>query len=175
MPMFVERPDISVRLADEQDLPGLMKLLSDCIRKMRSIGLDQWDEIYPNEQMMRADVLGQHLYVFVASDQIVASWVLNTQQEPEYAAVAWQSPLSIVAVVHRLMVNPDYEGNGFASAAMRSAEVEAVRRGYTAIRLDAFSLNQRALCLYRRLGYVDVGAVKFRKGLFRCFEKNLQA
>ncbi len=40
-------------------------------------------------------------------------------------------------------------------------------------RLDAFTLNHISLSLYRSLGFQDRGIVRFRKGLFICFEKTL--
>lgn len=175
MRMLFRRSDVSVRLAEQSDIAGLTTLLSDCISNMNAIGLDQWDEIYPGEKKIWSDILGKQLYVFFGDDQLVASLVLNDYQDPEYSEIAWRYPSAKVAVVHRLMVSPTHEGNGFASTAMRFAEDEAVRQGYTTIRLDAFSVNQRALRLYQRLGYEDVGAVKFRKGWFRCFEKYLLA
>ena len=76
-------------------------------------------------------------------------------------------------MVHRLMVDPRYQGRGIAGELMRFAEDRAGELGYDAIRLDAFSANPRALWLYQRLGYHDAGCVTFRKGLFRCFEKRL--
>ena len=56
---------------------------------------------------------------------------------------------------------------------MGFAEIAARRAGGRAIRLDAFTGNGPSLELYRTLGYTDVGQVRFRKGLFRCFEKDL--
>jgi RimJ/RimL family protein N-acetyltransferase len=49
----------------------------------------------------------------------------------------------------------------------------ARRAGCGALRLDAFTGNAPSLRLYQTLGYEDVGQVRFRKGLFRCFEKAL--
>lgn len=45
--------------------------------------------------------------------------------------------------------------------------------GIQSIRLDTFSLNPYALKMYQTLGYQKVGEVKWRKGLFYLFEKQL--
>jgi ribosomal protein S18 acetylase RimI-like enzyme len=73
------------------------------------------------------------------------------------------------------MVHPTCQGRGLGSHLMRFAEIAARRAGCGVIRLDAFTSNAPSLRLYRALGYEDVGEVRFRKGLFRCFEKNLAA
>ena len=78
-----------------------------------------------------------------------------------------------VRFVHRLMIHPDCQRRGLARHLMTFAEIAARRAGCGALRLDAFTGNAPSLGLYRGLGYEDVGAVRFRKGLFRCFEKDL--
>jgi hypothetical protein len=40
-----------------------------------------------------------------------------------------------------------------------------------AIRLDAFTLNPGAIRLYEGRGYRKAGSVRFRKGMFNCYEK----
>jgi ribosomal protein S18 acetylase RimI-like enzyme len=71
------------------------------------------------------------------------------------------------------MIHPACRRRGLARHLMGFAEVAARRLGCGAIRLDAFTGNAPSLRLYATLGYVDVGQVTFRKGLFRCFEKEL--
>jgi len=99
--------------------------------------------------------------------------VLNEHQDMEYGAVDWAYREGAIAVVHRLMVDPKSQGRGVASRMMDFIEVEGVRRGYRAIRLDAFPKNPRATGLYTKRGYRLAGTVTFRKGVFWCFEKAL--
>ena len=54
---------------------------------------------------------------------------------------------------------------------LKFAEQYAEINKYTSIRLDAFSKNNRSLNLYEKNKYEKVGEVKFRKGLFYCYEK----
>ncbi len=75
-------------------------------------------------------------------------------------------------VVHRLCVDPAFQGQGIAEQIMIYGEKIARERGYASIRLDAYSSNPRAVRLYERLGYQKVGSVTFpRRTLpFYCFE-----
>jgi len=166
--------NVLVRRAHEDDLPRLCDLLRVCVEQMRSGGIDQWDDVYPTEATLRADIAAASLYVAAAARHPVAgAFVVDQREEPEYAGVRWRLVGAPVGVVHRLMIHPDCQRRGLARHLMAFAEIAARRAGCRTIRLDAFTGNAPSLRLYRALGYVDVGQVRFRKGLFRCFEKDL--
>jgi GNAT superfamily N-acetyltransferase len=166
--------NVLVRRAHEDDLPRLCELLRACVAQMQGRGIDQWDDLYPTEATLRADVAAGTLYIAAATGRPIAgTFVVDQREEPEYAAVAWRLVGAPVSVVHRLMIHPDCQRRGLARHLMTFAEIAARRAGCGAIRLDAFTGNAPSLRLYRGLGYADVGQVRFRKGLFRCFEKDL--
>jgi GNAT superfamily N-acetyltransferase len=168
--------NVLVRRAHPDDLPRVGELLRDCVQKMRADGIDQWDDVYPTAATVESDLAGGTLYVASAEGRPVAgAFTIDERQEPEYAAVAWSIRAPRVAVVHRLMVHPVCQGRGLGPHLMRFAELRARQLGYGALRLDAFTRNPRSLRLYERLGYRDAGPVTFRKGLFRCLEKDLAA
>jgi ribosomal protein S18 acetylase RimI-like enzyme len=168
--------DLSIRVAEESDLPAAMTLVRACIEDMRRRGIEQWDEIYPARDRLVLDVAEGSLYVATSDDEPLAGMlVLNDYQDAEYADVSWGFLEAPVGVVHRLMVDPTLQGRGIARRLMASAERLAVERGFAVLRLDAFSLNPPALRLYRGLGYHEAGSVVFRKGVFHCFEKRLGA
>jgi GNAT superfamily N-acetyltransferase len=166
-------PSVLVRRAHEDDLPRLLELLRTCMAHMRS-GIDQWDNLYPSEATLRADVAAATIYIAaMPGHPIAGAFVVDQRQEPEYAGVAWRFGGSAVGVVHRLMVDPRCQRRGLGRHVMAFAEIAARRLGCAAIRLDVFIGNAPSLRLYKRLGYKDVGQVRFPKGLFRCFEKDL--
>lgn len=164
---------LTIRPAVVADRDALLALVTACIDGMRAQQIDQWDEQYPNAVAIDRDLQQGTAYVGLRGDTLVAMIVVNDYQDPEYADVAWQYTEGRVAVVHRLMVHPDAEGHGLARVMMAFAEARAADLGHTLIRLDAFSLNPRALRLYHALGYRDAGTIRLRKGIFHCFEKRL--
>jgi len=164
---------LTIRPAIVADRDALLALVTACIDGMRAQQIDQWDEHYPNAVAIDRDLQQGTAYVGLHGGALVAMIVVNDYQDPEYADVAWQYTEGSVAVVHRLMVHPDAEGRGLARVMMASAEQLAADLGYALIRLDAFSLNPRALRLYQALDYHDAGTIRLRKGIFHCFEKQL--
>jgi GNAT superfamily N-acetyltransferase len=169
--------DIDVRPATADDLDALVRLLGDCVADMRARGLDQWDEVYPQRDTLAADLAGGTLYraTRAGGGALIGALTLNQHQDPEYAEVPWQFGAPPIAVVHRLMVHPDVQRTGLGRFLMGFAERRAWELGFRTLRLDTLVANDRALALYRALGYREPGQVRFRKGLFTCFEKALSA
>lgn len=137
--------------------------------------IDQWDDTYPNGDTIASDASSDTTLVIVDGGQIVGMLALNEHQDVEYDDVPWEFDEGRIAVVHRLMVDPNVQGLGLGRKLMQSAETLAEQLGYSAVRLDAFANNPRALQLYAGLGYRRAGQVHFRKGLFDCFEKQVAA
>jgi ribosomal protein S18 acetylase RimI-like enzyme len=162
-------PSWSIRLARESDLEDAMALIKRAITAMRASGIDQWDDQYPDEEVIRSDIGSDSLYAATIDALLAGVIVLNEHQEPEYAKVRWSIP-GRALVVHRLAIDPRCQRRGVATALMRHAEQLAAYR-YETIRLDAFAANPWALAFYGKLGYSRAGSVEFRKGKFFCFEK----
>jgi len=162
-----------VRKAIESDLSAVVAILKKAIRNMIDNGIYQWDEIYPTEKDIESDIEDDSLYLCIDDDKIVAFFALNRYQDPEYSEGHWQYEEVPYSVVHRLCVDPDFQGKGIGAQAMFVIENIIKNDGKEAVRLDAFSKNPAALRLYEKLGYSKVGEIRFRKGLFFLFEKKL--
>ena len=164
---------MEITMATEQHLDESLRLCRNCSKIMKTKGIDQWDEVYPNKEIFQEDINNHSLYIAVVenSEEMMGCIVLNDCQEPEYKAVEWSYRQGNIAVIHRLMVHPNYEGKGVARNLVEFIEKLAKENGYTAIRLDVFSQNLRAINFYKRQGYQVSGKVNFRKGEFLCCEK----
>lgn len=160
---------MSIRPAEPQDLPNVMALIRSSIRRMLSEGIDQWDDIYPDQVTCAGDIERHELFLLEHDSRICGFITLNEFQEPAYLEVPWLYSGKTL-VVHRLAVDPVCQGQGLAGELMLFAREYARRYQYATIRLDAFAGNPQAVALYERLGYRRAGSVLFRKGKFWCFE-----
>jgi GNAT superfamily N-acetyltransferase len=156
-------------------IPGVVRLISATTQTMREHGIYQWDEIYPNEEIITKDVDSRSLYVLEQSGLCIAAVSLNQEQDEAYQQVHWLGAEPVL-VVHRLCVDPAYQGNGIGSGLMDFAEENAKQNAYVSIRLDTYTGNPRAVRLYERRGYRKAGQIYFpRRTLpFFCFEKILR-
>jgi len=156
-----------------EDLPDIMGLIQEAIIDMESKGIYQWDNSYPNKEIISGDIDGRNLYVYENDGVIQGIIVLNEEQDEAYKNIQWEFNTGSQLVIHRVCIAPQYQGKGIAKVLMGFAQQKGKESGYEAIRLDTFENNDSACNLYKKLGYIDVGTVRFSKGKFYCFEKPL--
>lgn len=164
---------IDFRKAVQTDLQKVWKVFTGAILHMDEQGILQWDEIYPNKDLILDDIKNQQMYLAIENGVLISAVVLNEYQDEEYAALSWRYTGEKTAVIHRLCVSPAQQGKGWGKRTVQLAEQKLTELGYTCVRLDAFSQNPFALHLYESLGYEKAGEVRFRKGKFYCYEKRL--
>ena len=161
------------RQATIEDIDEIAQMYQNAIDNMIQHGIFQWDEIYPSVEVLLEDIMKKEMHLLIVEDIIVASIVLNEEQDISYDAAPWEFVTEERAVIHRLCVLPESQKAGFGTKTMHLAEELLRGQGYAAIRLDTFSQNLYARHLYERLGYSYVGEVQFRKGMFYLMEKSL--
>lgn len=164
---------LEFRLAAMSDKDKIFQIFKAAISYMDSQNIPQWDEVYPAVRDIESDILKQEMYVLVKEDKIIAAIALNEVQDDGYETGAWTFTEGKVAVIHRLCVDPAFQNQGMAKKTMSFAEDILRKKGYSIIRLDAYSLNPYALKLYEKLGFRKVSALFFRMGKFYLFEKAL--
>jgi ribosomal protein S18 acetylase RimI-like enzyme len=94
-----------------------------------------------------------------------------------YRKIKWKVKSENSLYVHRLAINPKFQGRGFAKFMMNYIEHIAEKSKAFSIRLDTFSLNEKNNNLYYKLGYSKLGQIYFRDQSdmpFNCYEKLLK-
>ncbi len=157
------------RPADETTVKGIYKR---AVAAMCEKGIFQWDDIYPSEAQIEADMNNNEMYLVCDDTRIVGAVVLNDREDESYAQAVWEFEAPS-AVVHRLCIDPARQGCGYGRQAILLAHTMLKEKGFRSVRLDAYSQNPHALRLYEALGYRQAGEVTYRKGLFYLFEKEL--
>jgi len=165
--------EITIRKASISDLKTICDLYNTAIQVMDDNNIHQWDTLYPNEDLLKDDILKNQMYIADIENQIASVFVLNQEYDTEYANGNWKYKDSAFTVVHRLCVNPRFQNQGVGTKTMQTLEKILQREGAESIRLDTFSQNPFALRMYEKLGYRRVGEANWRKGLFYLYEKKI--
>lgn len=165
---------MEIRKAIYDDVLQASQVLEEVKTHMFDQGIDQWDQEYPNKKILTADVKKGEGFVCIEKGEVLAYMALNELCDEEYNDLKWNTPAPFI-VIHRLYVKPAAQGRGISSKMIQYAERFAVDNNYPSIRFDAFSLNDTANAVYIKKGYELVGTVRFRKGIFNCYEKIIEA
>ena len=163
---------MQLRLGNIKDLAPIMQIVKNATNRLCELGIDQWDDYYPSEQLLAEDIHANSLYIAENKNKIISFFVLNENGDLDYSAAAWKHPNNY-CIAHRLCVDPQLQGGGFGKATVVLMEKTAKKLGYQSVRLDAYIKNYISLCMYDSLGYTRVGQSRYEDALFICFEKLL--
>ena len=153
------------------DLENVIKIYKDVIENMVSNNIFQWDEIYPNRNILKDDIMKKQMYAGILKNEIVSLFVLNKEFDKEYLKAQWEYKNNNFIILHRICVRVKYQNKGIGTKTMEMIEEKMKDEKLKSIRLDAFSKNPYSLKMYNKLGYKKVGEANWRKGLFYIFEK----
>ena len=158
------------------DLDELFNIYQNGKIELEKKGIYQWVESYPTKTLIEEDLKKGVLFTIRNDDEIIGAINISEQQEIEYQTVNWEFDNSKVLVIHRLVIDPKHQRNGYARKLMDFAEKFAQENYYTSIRLDAYSQNKRVIEFYEKREYFIRGDVNFpkRKHQFRCMEKEIK-
>lgn len=162
-----------IRKATEADIDRLLKLTQACAKQMVSRQIFQWNEHYPNRKAFETDVERQELYVLEKNEQIIGCIVVSTYMDQDYSEIEWLTENENNLYIHRLAIDPNFQGMGYAQKLMDFAESYAAEHHFRSLRLDTFSQNHRNQKFYERRAYKRLGNVYFPKQSefpFYCYE-----
>ena len=164
---------MEIQVIEFDDLKAVVQLYAVITADLRRKGIKQWDRLYPNRFIVKADIRNGHLFGLSADKKVIGAVVVDTYESKKYRKLKWEDEEGRPVLIHRLAVHPDYQGKGYGKQLLQFAEDYAVKNGFSSIRLDVFSLNSGAVKMYERAGYQERGKIRFpfRAAPYLCFEK----
>ncbi|WP_028563718.1 GNAT family N-acetyltransferase [Paenibacillus pinihumi] len=165
-----------IREGRTEDLPSIQELIHQTIDMMHAEGSDQWDASYPQMEQFEQDIEHHSLFVKETDEGVQACITVDQEMAPQYLDIPWTSPDEPAMTFHRLAVSPHARQGGLAKELIRFGENLAAARGIRWIRIDTYSLNDKAQALFNRLGYAKKGEMTYhgKAKPFYCYEKDLQ-
>lgn len=150
-----------LRLAQEGDLPRIMAIVGQAQAFLAANGVNQWQDGYPDETVMRGDIGAKNAYVLEVDGKICAIAAILFEDEPTYAAIyegTWSTP-EPYACIHRMAVDASCRGQGIADQMLRKVEESVRARGVESIRVDTHRDNHAMQRVLMRNGYKQCGVI----------------
>ena len=158
-----------------EDVPAIMTLVEAAVRRLAAMGVDQWQDGYPNRGRIEQDVAEGIGYVIEENDRVVAYGAVIFTGEDAYRAIEgrWLTDEENYVVVHRLCVADEVVGQGFGRHFMEA--VEQFSRGRVrSFRVDTHADNRVMQSLLPRLGFTRCGTIRIDGRPFEAFEKIIE-
>ena len=161
----------------EQDIPSVMEIIRAGQRYFRQANIYQWVNNYPNEDIIKKDILKGYSYVLVHEGKIVATAAVAFDGEPTYEKIYdgnWLTDEEY-GVIHRIAVAEELKGQGVAGELLKKVEELCRERQVRSIKIDTHEDNKPMQRLMEKNGFVYCGVIYLESGSKRiAFEKVLR-
>ena len=117
-----------IRKAEIKDIDQIMQMYSSCVKGMIEAGIDQWDDTYPNSEVIYEDIKNSTYYVKTMNNKIVGGVNIDQLQDKEYLDIKWEDQENLFLVVHRLAVSKEFWSKGIGKKLMTFTELLVKKR-----------------------------------------------
>jgi GNAT superfamily N-acetyltransferase len=149
-----------------------MKILQQAILRRKNDGSNQWQDGYPNEDVVQRDIERGIGYVLTNNDAVIGYAAIILSDEPAYEKIVgtWLTKGDFY-VVHRIAISDDFIGQGLGRKILEFIEELAKKNHVPSIKVDTNFDNAAMLRTFEKLGYTYCGEVTFRDSPRKAFEK----
>ena len=162
------------RKAQIDEIIPIWDILTQAILRRKEDGSEQWQDGYPNPEVIQKDIQKEAAYVLTEGETIIGYCAVIINDEPEYSKIegTWLTNDDFV-VFHRLAISSTYLGKGLAKIMIGFIENFAANNTIFSVKADTNFDNLAMLKIFEKLGYSYCGEVYFRGSSRKAFEKVL--
>lgn len=166
--------DYDFRKAAMTDIPPIWDIIQQAILRRKLDGSDQWQNGYPNPDVIRKDIEAGTGYVLTRDGDVIGYSAVIFNDEPAYNDIRgkWLT-LGDFVVVHRVAIADGYTGQGLGRRIFEFVEKIALANDIFSIKVDTNFDNAAMLRNLEKLGYSYCGEVTLAGGIRKAFEKKL--
>lgn len=163
------------RKAEQRDADQIWDILHQAIQRRKQDGSKQWQDGYPNPDVIQKDIEKNVGFVLTHGEKIIGYSAVIINDEPAYAGIQgeWLTNKDFV-VVHRVAISENYLGKGLAAQILKHVEQYAIDNSINSIKVDTNFDNPAMISIFEKSGYVYCGEVYFRGSARRAYEKVLE-
>ena len=153
---------LTFRRAEMCDIPDVMRAVHEAQAFMKGLGIDQWQDGYPERSTLEKDVEIGQLYVCFDEEAgcVAAFAALSLLPEPIYDAIdgAWRTEGPYLTI-HRMALDDAHRGSGIADQMIDLAVRIAREHVCASLRVDTHRGNLAMRRFLEKRGFVYCGTV----------------
>jgi len=159
------------RKATEADMPVLLQMYAQGRKAIANLGIDQWQNGYPAEKDIAADLDAGVLWVSYdpsISEEPASVCAVILTGEPTYESIrdgAWLTGQSQkYTTIHRITVSPAFRGKGVAGQTMQFGMACGREAGHSSLRIDTHAGNIAMRNMLEKNGFTHCGTITLQSG-----------
>lgn len=164
---------LNLRQATLYDTDRTWNILQQAIAKRKEEGSEQWQNGYPNLDVVINDISKGFGYVIENDNNLIIGYVaIINEIEPAYTQIEgkWLNEEPYI-VIHRLAVAQDIKMKGLGTWVMEEIENITISKNIHSIKVDTNFDNVGMLRVFNKLGYHYCGEVYFDGSPRKAFQK----
>lgn len=134
---------MELRKSRKDDLKYIIEIINEAKEFLKESKIDQWQQGYPNEEVILRDIENQHSYVLEDNNKIIGTVALSFDKEKTYDLIydgKWISN-NEYAVIHRIATSRRYNIKGTGTEIIKSVEKICKDKGIKSIKIDTHEEN----------------------------------
>lgn len=151
---------MEIRKAELKDKEEIYKIIQYAQAYLKQQDVPQWQNGYPNSEVISNDIESGHNYVMIDEGRIVGSCMISFEEDKYYKKIdgQWLADKPY-AVIHRIAIDPAYKGKGLANHFFDFAQLQACHNGVNYIRVDTHEKNSSMRRCIEKNGFKQCGIV----------------
>lgn len=160
------------RKATLDEVPAIWEILQQAISRRKKDGSNQWQDGYPNPEVIQKDIEKEVGFVLLEEETIIGYVAILINDEPEYQNIKgkWLTNHDFV-VFHRVAISENHLGKGLAKLMFQYIEEFALNNNIHSVKADTNFDNRAMITLFEKTGYKYCGEVYFRGSARKAYEK----
>ena len=158
-----------IRRTTLADLDRLMPIFDEARRTIAALGIDQWQDGYPNPEVIAADIDRGESYAVETDGIVCGTFAMLTGGEPTYDKIydgAWLTGDSTdgYLAIHRVAISVARRGSGISTAIINHAADFAKAHGKSSLRIDTHEGNVVMRRMLEKNGFEYCGVIYLENG-----------
>lgn len=159
----------TIRKTTPADVDAVIPILEEARRTIAELGIDQWQNGYPNREVIEEDVARGQSYVLVNDGTVIGTFAFLRDGEPLYNVIEdghWMTgdDNRNYDTVHRVAISVAKRGSGASTQIINFVTDNARAAGKTSVRIDTHKGNLVMRRMLEKHGFIPCGIIHLANG-----------
>lgn len=160
-PENIRKDGFLMRSTTIDDIEKVLEIIEDAKKTIKELGIDQWQNGYPNRDVIENDIKDEKSFVLEKDGNILGTVVVAFEKENSYENITEGQWLTdgYYFVIHRLAVDTNYKNNGIATKILELIEEKIKNTNIKSIKVDTHEGNIPMRKFLEKNGFIQCGVI----------------